>query len=321
MKGTGTLFLKKIGFGMLVLSFVAVSGLSEVVVVENHSFESPQVDPNAFQALPYVEQWIEKDNDSQNSANTGVFPNPGGNNPGHLANSDGGQLAFLGSEQGNSISQDLAAQYEPGYAYRLRVGVGISGMFPPSELNSLELAFYYVDANEPNVPIDIALKHISVAGLSSSELVDFSLYTPVAQNQAWAGRNLGIAVRSVGPASGFWDLDDVRVEELQTIAMGVENASFEAPVVDPLAFPALPYVIQWTELDNDTEASANTGVFPNPASESPGHLAHANEYQLAFLGSEQGNALEQRLQSAYKPGFAHQLAVGVGVSAMYPPSA
>ncbi|MCF7973609.1 MAG: hypothetical protein K9N55_07320, partial [Phycisphaerae bacterium] len=306
--------------GMVVLSFLAVSAHADFIVIENSSFESPHVDPNAFQALPFVDQWIEKDNDGELSTNTGVFPNPAaGGFGGHLANAEGEQVAFLGSEQGNSLEQDLTAVYESGYAYRLTVAVGMSSMFPPSELNSLELAFYYYDGNEP---VNIGTKYLSASDLLLFELVDVSLTLPiVGTDHAWAGQPMGIAIRSIGPASGFWDLDNVRVEALLPVTLDVGNASFETPVVDPLMFPALPYVTEWTELDHDLEASSNTGVFPNPALDSPGHLLHAEGQQLAFLGSEEGNGFEQVLESVYQTGFSYQLTVGVGVSGLFPPSA
>ncbi|MCP4454190.1 MAG: hypothetical protein GY809_22235 [Planctomycetes bacterium] len=301
------------------LSLWASSGWSALLVIENPSFESPHVDANAFQALASVDQWIETDNDTENSANTGVFPNPDISSPGHLANADGDQLAFLGSEQGNAIEQVLTDQFQSERAYRLTVSVGVSSMFPPSELNALELALYYVDGNEP---VDIAVESVPAAGASSSELVDVSLTLPVVRaDHAWAGQAMGIAIRSAGPASGFWDVDHVRVEEMDPVALPVDNASFEMPVVDPNAFQALPYVDLWAERDNDGENSANTGVFPNPGEASPGHLLHADQRQLAFLGSEQGNGLEQTVQSVYRSGCSYQLTVGVGVSALFPPSA
>ncbi|NQV33556.1 MAG: hypothetical protein HQ515_12765, partial [Phycisphaeraceae bacterium] len=309
----------KICLVSMMLSFWATSAWSTLVVIENPSFEAPQVDPNAFQALPMVDQWIEQDNDVEYSANTGVFPNPDINSPGHLAHAHGKQLAFLGSEQGNSLAQILTAQYEPGVAYRMTVSVGVSGMFPPSELNSLALVFYTMDSNEP---VDVVTQSVSTSGVSSTALVDYSVVTRiVTSDHAWAGQPIGIAIRSVGPASGFWDLDHVRVEELAPVALDIENASFETPVVDPNAFQALPYVNQWVETDNDMEYSANTGVFPNPSPGSPGSLLHTNGQQLAFLGSEQGNGFEQGLQSIYQPGFSYQLTIGVGVSALFPPSA
>ncbi len=302
---------------IIVLSLWATCGWATSLEVENYSFEGPQVDPNAFQALPYIDSWQEADNDSEMSTNTGVFPNPPANSFGYLEHTDGNQLAYLGSEQGNSLSQTLAAQYLPGHAYHLTVGVGISSLYPPSDQSFLDLVLYAVDGNDVT---DIASHRLLVSALSGSAVVDFSVTTSVVTPKtAWAGKNIGIAIRSIGLAGGFWDLDNVRVQELQAIPLIVENASFEFPLVDPLAFPALPFVDLWQERDNDLEASANTGVFPNPAPESPGSLLNVDGQQLAFLGSEQGNALEQTLLSQYRPGLAYQLTVGVGVSGLYTP--
>jgi len=36
---------------------------------------------------------------------------------------------------------------------------------------------------------------------------------PVQQDDAWAGKPIGIALRSAGEADGFWDLDNVRLAE------------------------------------------------------------------------------------------------------------
>ena len=302
---------------IIVLSIWATLGWAASVEVKNPSFENPAVDNNAFPALPLVNEWIEKDNDVEFSTNTGVFPNPAADTSGHLLNTDGNQLAFLGSQQGNGLEQNLTAQYLPGYAYRLTVAVGVSTRFPPLPDNSLELAFYMMDGNEP---IDIATQRLTAADLSLLVLIDYSVLTPVVfPNHSCAGKEIGIAIRSIGPAGGFWDLDNVRVQELQAVNVDVQNASFELPLVDSLAFPALPFVDLWQEWDNDLEASANTGVFPNPSPESPGSLLHVDGEQLAFLGSEQGNAIEQDLLSQYRPGMKYQLTVGVGISGIYPP--
>jgi len=100
----------------------------------------------------------------------------------------------------------------------------------------------------------------------------------------------------------------------------VENASFEAPVIDPCSFPVLPYVAQWREIDLDVENSTNTGIFINTPPGSPDRLLNADSNQLAFLGSAQGNGFEQDLDSVYKVGCAYRLTVGVGVSMKFPPS-
>ncbi len=59
---------------IIVLSLWATCGWATSLEVENYSFEGPQVDPNAFQALPYIDSWQEADNDSEmSSAPSGPF--------------------------------------------------------------------------------------------------------------------------------------------------------------------------------------------------------------------------------------------------------
>ncbi len=292
------------------------------VVVENGSFEAPPVDPNAFPAVPIVDGWTELDLDAVASANTGVFANTATDSPDHVINADGRQLAFLGSERGNALEQDLAAVYRAGCEYRLTVAVGVSALFPPSAevpADTFELALYYRDANEP---VDIVWQAVPALGQSATQLQDFSVCLPTVQaDEAWADQGIGIAIRAVGAAGGFWDLDDVRLVELMPESTPIENASFEGPLVDPNAFPALPMVDAWVEIDLDTAGSANTGVFANTAADSSDHVVNADGTQLAFLGSEQGNALEQDLAETYTVGSAYRLTVGVGVSARFPPVA
>ena len=86
---------------------------------------------------------------------------------------------------------------------------------------------------------------------------------------------------------GLWVITPV-----WSASIPIENASFEAPVVDPNGFGAVPLAEGWTEIDNDTLGSTNTGVFANTAADSPDHVGNADGSQLAFLGSQQGNALQ-----------------------------
>ena len=63
----------------------------------------------------------------------------------------------------------------------------------------------------------------------------------------------------------------------------IENASFEAPVVDPNGFGAVPLVDGWTEIDIDTLYSANTGVFANTDVNSFDHIVNADGSQRRQL--------------------------------------
>jgi hypothetical protein len=131
---------------------------------------------------------------------------------------------------------------------------------------------------------------------------------------------IGVAIRAVGSAGGFWDLDSVRVLKSLPVSVPIENASFELPLVDPNAFPALPFADGWTESDNDPLSSANTGVFANTAADSWDHMHNGDGSQLAFLGTQAGNGFEQDLPGVYRVGRSYTLTVSVGVSSRYPPS-
>ena len=99
---------------------------------------------------------------------------------------------------------------------------------------------------------------------------DFSLEIPtVKADDTWAGKTIGIALRSDGHPGGFWDLDNVRLIESAPVSIPIDNASFEAPVVDPNGFGAVPLVDGWTEIDIDTLFSTNTGVFANTDPNAP----------------------------------------------------
>jgi hypothetical protein len=302
-------------------SWAAKPAWSTSILIENASFEAPVVDPNGFPALPFVDQWTEIDLDTLSSSNTGVFGNTPAGNPDHIVNADGNQLAFLGSESGNALEQDLAAKYKSGCDYRLTVAVGVSSQFPPSsieQVDALEMVLFYRNGNDV---VDIVSRTVEATGLSSTQLMDFSLHLPMVQSgNAWAGKSIGVALRAAGMPGGFWDLDNVRLIESLPVSIRIENASFEAPFVDPNGFPALPFMDQWMEIDLDTLSSSNTGVFGNTPMDNPDHIVNADGNQLAFLGSESGNALEQDLTATYKSGYDYRLTVAVGVSSQFPPS-
>jgi hypothetical protein len=58
----------------------------------------------------------------------------------------------------------------------------------------------------------IVSEAVPAVDLSATELKDVSVYLPpVEADQAWAGLPVGVALRSVGLAGGFWDLDHVRL--------------------------------------------------------------------------------------------------------------
>jgi len=306
---------------LLSLPVWAAAPVSISIPIINASFEAPTVDPNGFGAWPVVDGWLESDLDAAASSNTGVFLNTPVGSPDRLINAEGNQLAFLGSQRGNALEQDLKAVYHVGCDYRLTVAVGISARFPPaaaSPVDTIEIVLYCLDGNEP---VDIVHQTVEPNGLSSTRLQDFSVLLPtVRAEDTWAGKSIGVAIRAAGKAGGFWDLDNVRLTESMPVSVPIVNASFEAPTVDPNGFGALPFMDGWLEFDLDLAASSNTGVFLNTPLGSPDRLVNTEGSQLAFLGSQKGNALEQDLPAVYQIGCSYRLTVGVGVSARFPPS-
>jgi len=323
-------YIFRLSLPILVCLWAALPALPISIPIENASFEFPVIDPllNPFGADPNIDNWTEIDIDTLGSQNTGVFINTEPNNINyfgdhdHIFNADGRQMAFLGSQAGNAFEQDLSATYNIGCDYQLTVAFGTSFMFPPSTeepIDYLELALYYRDGNEP---VDIV--SLLIPAMDPNQwLKDFSLsLLSVSADDPWADKKIGIAIRSAGQAGGFWDLDNIRLEEFYPVSLPVANASFEFPVIDPLnAFGAGPIVDDWVEIDVDPEGlSRNTGVFANTEPNSFDHIVNADGSQLAFLYSEEGNTLEQELSDQYKPGCTYRLTVAIGVSSRLPPT-
>jgi hypothetical protein len=195
-------------FGVVLCAVAAAE--AGAIAVANHSFENPGIpyEPNTFMVLPYMDSWTELDVDTQYSSNTGVFLNTWWAPPTYIVNADANQVAFLGSEGGNALWQDLSATYQTGKKYRLTVGVCVSFYRP---IDPLVLALYYVDGASR---VDVVTTIVPETGLTPTALVDFVVDAPIVQaNDAWAGKNMGVAIRSTGTAGGYWDLDNVRVME------------------------------------------------------------------------------------------------------------
>ena len=196
--------------GVLVLCGAGVQ--ADAIPVANHSFEVVEIDPvlNPYGAIPLISMWTELDVDA-NSQSTGVFRNTSPDSSDHIINADGSQLAFLGSFQGNSISQYTASKYQAGKRYQLTVAVCVSDSAPPVGQNPLMLEFLYWGVFEP---ITIASVPVLPTGLTSTSLQDFTLDLPTVEPMdPWSGQNIGIAIRATGVEGGFWDLDNVRLME------------------------------------------------------------------------------------------------------------
>lgn len=197
---------------MILVLMIVVPAKADSIPVANHSFEIPEVNPlvNPYGAIPLTALWTELDID-QASQSTGVFRNTPADSNDHIINADGSQLAFLGSYQGNSISQFLASKYKVGKSYQLTVSVCLSDSAPPVGQNPLTLAFLYWGVFEP---ITIATVQIPSTGLTSTFLEDFTLsIPPIEAEDPWINNNIGISIAASGNEGGFWDLDNIRIME------------------------------------------------------------------------------------------------------------
>lgn len=194
---------------VFVILFIPAAVHAGSIFVANHSFESPYIAPVYPYAGPIVDNWIELDVDTDNSANTGVFVNVTG-----IVGTDANQLALLGGQVGNALLQDLTAVYEVGKSYRMTVGVCVSEMYPPSDPNGLKLSFYYTSPSDPNRVEIVAAVTGPPSSFTHKVLKNYSVYLPTVRvEDVWAGKTVGIALSATGPMGGYWDLDNVRVME------------------------------------------------------------------------------------------------------------
>lgn len=177
--------------------------------VDNYSFENPVIifDPEAYPVDIWVTGWTKIDPSYQN---TGVFLNLPGS-PTYITNAVGNQLAFICNLQDIALAQDTNLVYQAGSLYRLVVGVYYSVIAPPPPGDYLTLVLYYHDETGPH---DIASTRVYRESLGINLLRNFSVNLPkVSAGDAWAGKQIGIALRGSGENGGFWDVDNVRLWE------------------------------------------------------------------------------------------------------------
>ena len=195
-------------FLIISLALLFMSAQADPIPVANYSFEFPVTE----YAIPIVSLWRDIDLDEDYSSFTGTFKNTSAGSDDHVWNADGDQLGLLNDLAGNALEQEFAATYEVGKSYQLTVGVCTSKNSTPPAGTSLELAFYYISNGQF---IDITIAPISIEGLTSTFLEDFSLILETVEvGNPWAGKNIGIAIRSTGSSGGYWDLDNIRLVEL-----------------------------------------------------------------------------------------------------------
>jgi len=208
------------------------------VPVPNASFEAPLTplaDPriDSWQDYPKPD-WFVETPEQQWDFLTGVFTNLPNQTGFPIDNMDGGQCAFLFAVPQVGFFQDFHsvdwadtapthefnATFQSGKAYRLSVGViGGGGGMP--EGASMGIALYYRDPSSNMVFVAMTNVTHSVALFPSTiHFVDIALSSPVVKaSDAWASQNIGIAMFSTivdtNFIGGYWDLDNVRLEEIE----------------------------------------------------------------------------------------------------------
>jgi hypothetical protein len=215
---------------------VGVCALQAATIpVPNASFESPAtpfVDTNidSWQKTPKPVWYVEQDGFLWDQL-TGVFRIPGPDNEEHIPNADGNQAMYLfalpqaGVFQDASVGQGSAAaldaNFEPGTAYQLTVGVfgGGGGMTNGA---SMEISLYYLDAASNQVTV-AATSIVYTNAVFERRFDDYHVHVPpVKQGDPWAGRPIGVRLLSTaGPdfVGGYWDLDHVRLTALTAPAL------------------------------------------------------------------------------------------------------
>lgn len=249
--------------GLSLLS--ALNTQAELLRVSNYSFESPIVPPVSPYAGPEIAEWQKSDqpfwyNPSQFQDTPwaylmGTFFNVPFPDK-FIDNVDGTQAAFLFAVPEVALFQDydsvpgtntspshaFDATYKVGNSYDLTVGVigGGGNMLPGA---TLQIGLYYRDtASNKVVVASTTVTNSTTLFPTNTHLVDFQVHVPpVNQNDAWAGKHIGVQLLSTAAfdlMGGYWDVDNVRLNEtapgITLTSPGVTNGQFAFSVQSPI---------------------------------------------------------------------------------------
>ncbi len=207
-----------------------------VLPIPNGSFESPKtlfagIYLDSWQKLPKP-PWYDESGPFLWDQVTGAFKNTADGSFDHIGNLDGIQAAFVFAIPEAGFFQDYESKdwndpepsrafdvrFEVGQAYQLTAGI-IGGGGNMLEGATLDLSLYF--RNDAGAVVPVGLTTITNrADLTPgrTNLVDFVVQVPVVMaTDPWAGRHLGIQVRSTTPfelEGGYWDVDHLRLEAI-----------------------------------------------------------------------------------------------------------
>jgi hypothetical protein len=241
----------RLRFAQLALAGWVGSGMgaatAQVLNVPNGSFESPKtlfagVLLDSWQKFPKP-PWYDESGPFFWDQVTGAFKNPTPGAFDHIVNLDGIQAAFVfaipeagffqdyDSKDWNDLepSRALDVRFEVGKAYQLTTGI-IGGGGNMLEGATLDLSLYFRNDGEAVVPVGLTtITNRADLTPGRTNMVDFVVRVPIVQaTDPWAGRHLGIQVRSTTPFAlegGYWVVDHLRLEALPepTVTLKLES--------------------------------------------------------------------------------------------------
>ena len=169
-------------------------------LVTNASFELPKPDDSQRGCMGW-----------RGSRETGVFHNQSGHGP-PLENIHGSQIAYMNTQPGNELYQDLTARFVTDHAYTLTDAMAARADRPHGAGSTMEIRLYYRD--DSNEPIVIAKAVVDYDSLSDQRLQDFTVQLPAVEETApWRGKPIGVWFVSLAGGDGDWTLDDVRLTQ------------------------------------------------------------------------------------------------------------
>lgn len=298
--------------------------------VPNSSFEAPAtpfVDPRIDEWQKTTKpSWYDESSGFTWDQLFGVFKNTAPGEPDHIGNCDGAQAIYIFAVPEAGIYQDILrtdTTFGVGKSYRLTTGI-IAGGGGMTNGASLEMSLYYLDpAGNRIVVAATNIVYDPALFPNQTNLVDVQLSIPVTQpTHAWAGRPMGIRFLStVSPSlvGGYWDLDNVRLEE----AIEIPNASFESPEstfvdnrVDSWQKTPKP---DWYDESGGFTWDQLTGVFKNTEPDKDDHLENADGAQAFYLFAvptagiylDESSTNAAPLLAKFEPGKAYDLTLSV----------
>lgn len=235
----------------LALAGLVLGGMEPVVAqvlpIPNGSFESPKtlfagVYLDSWQKLPKP-PWYDESGPFLWDQVTGAFKNTADGSFDHIGNLDGIQAAFVFAIPEAGFFQDYESKdwndaepsrsfdvrFEVGKSYQLTAGI-IGGGGNMLEGATLDLSLYFRNDAGTVVPVGLTtITNRAELSPGRTNLVDFVVQVPVVRpTDPWAGRHLGIQVRSTTSfelEGGYWDVDHLRLEALSepTVTLAFER--------------------------------------------------------------------------------------------------